>query len=283
MKRLLYLLLLLPCSVLGDNAWQYSGQIERSMVVTGTVEVNPDGSVKSYTLDQQDKLLPEIIELITKAVPTWKFEPMADKTTPATATMNIRVIADKLKEDQYSLSICGVSFGAQHENLNEWPHYKTRDPIPRYPDVALQRWVSGTVYVAVLVNRQGTVEKVDAMRVDLRALGDRQIMGQLRRSLAQSALKAIAKWTFTVPTKGPYVNEDHWMVRIPVNFKIAGRDPDTIPYGHWDAYVPGPVNHVSWVESEEHLAESSADAIPDNDFAFQDDPRFVLLNAPGNG
>jgi hypothetical protein len=284
MKYMLYLLLLLvSCSAWSDNAWQYSKQVERSMVVTGTITVNPDGSVQRYTLDRQDQLLPEIVELISGSVPTWKFQPMTGSSSPASATMNIRILADKLKGDQYTLRICGASFGVHGEDSDEWPHEKERKPVPKYPDDALQTGVGGTVYVVALINRQGAVEKVDAMQVNLRALGDKDIMKELRRSLARSALKAIANWTFTVPTKGLHVNDDHWMVRIPVNFLIDGRDSGTVSYGHWDAYVPGPVNHIPWLESEEHRAAGSADAIPDNDLAFQDDPRFVLLTPPSEG
>jgi len=289
MKHLLSILLYLVAgAALGGSAWQYSDRVERSMVVTGTIEVDPEGAVRSYTLDQQNKLLPEIVQLIARTVPTWKFKPIVGGKSPVTATMSIRVIADKLEGDRYALSIKGESFGTLGDRSDGQPNYRDKSATPRYPHEALRRAAGAVVYVAAFVNRQGLVEKVGAMQVDLRAmdyLENEAELDRLRKDFAQASLEAIAKWTFNIPYSGPYADADHWIVRIPVNFQIVfkGKERADIPYGYWDAYVPGPVNRISWVESDNRTAPGSADAIPDNGIAFLDDRRFVLLNPPSDG
>ena len=42
--------------------------VEASMLVTGAVVIAPDGSVRSHTLDQAEKLSPMIVSFIDKAV-----------------------------------------------------------------------------------------------------------------------------------------------------------------------------------------------------------------------
>jgi hypothetical protein len=50
--------------------------IEHSMVVTGHVLIEPDGTVSGWELDQADKLPPAVTGLIERSVPIWRFEPV---------------------------------------------------------------------------------------------------------------------------------------------------------------------------------------------------------------
>lgn len=287
MKCLFWALLctFVPFAAIAANAWQYSKQIERSMVVTGTLEVNRDGSVHGYMLNQQEKLLPEVVEVIGRTVPTWKFEPIVldSNLTTAKTTMSIRVVADKLDGDRYALSVRGVSFSDC--NPGDTLSYKDQKP-PRYPDEAVQARVGGTVYLVALVDRHGTVDDVAAYQVNLRAMGDNYTTARLRKDLAQASLDAVKKWTFNVPQQAKSA-DDHWRVEIPVNFVISpdGRAPPHMEYGRWEAYVPGPIEQIPWLESQEQKTNGSVDAIPleNNGLAFQNDSRFVLTNPPDNG
>ncbi|HWG10511.1 MAG TPA: hypothetical protein VN693_03325 [Rhodanobacteraceae bacterium] len=277
MKSFLWLPLffLLPTVACADNAWQYSKQIERSMTVTGTIEVNRDGSVRGYTLDQQEKLLPEVVEIIGKVAPTWKFEPFSspNRSFSATTTMSIRVVADKLDGDRYGLYVRGVSF--KDDDPADGITYRVRS-LPRYPREALQAGVGGTVYLVASINRQGTVDHVVAQQVNLRALGDKDAMARLRKDFSQASIDAAKKWTFNVPASAK-PGDSHWDVQIPVNFSVLakGEKQPELEYGQWEPYVPGPLQPIPW--EQDHVADgNNADAIP-GDGVFTPDKRFALL------
>src|SRR6185437_4511509 len=105
-----------------------------------------------------------------------------------------------------------------------------------------------------------------------------------RRVLSHAALTAVRNWTFNVPHTGNEAKADHWTVTIPVDFYLTSTPSDPPPdqYGHWDSYVPGPVEQVPWAEPTVQWANRSADAIPGG-LAFQADQRFVLLTPLGSG
>jgi hypothetical protein len=282
MKYMAWVLLgvLVPCVTFAGNAWQYSKRIERSMMVTGTIQLNPDGSLRGYTLDEESKLPPGVIEIIHRTLSSWKFQSM-DDSGPLTASMSIRVIANKLDGDRYALGVKGVSFSTHAGRPDEELSYKNA-PAPRYPEKEVALGAGGTVYAIARVNQQGNVEKVGVLQVDLHAIGNDYVMNHLRNDFAQAVLAAVAKWTFNVPKNSPGV--DHWVVRIPIVFNgIYDTEPSSAEYGHWYAYVPGPVQTIPWLDPSEQISKDSADAIPATGLAFQDDKRLVLLNPPGNG
>ncbi len=280
MKRYLCLLcLMFPCLAFADGGvGDVKKSIEASMVVTGSIVVAPDGSVNSYTLDKQEKLPSGVVELIGKTVPTWKFQPVMIDGNPvaAKAAMSMRVVATPSGNGGYSISVHGASFGtdAPGESIGLKNAYR-----PSYPLAAVKDGVRGTVYVDVLVDRQGKAENVDAEQVNLRVIGDGLEMGRWRKLLSQATLATARDWTFKIPQAGDQAKADHWVVRVPVNFDFDGTNPPG--YGQWDAYVPGPAHRAPWAESKT-ASKNGTDAIPDG-VAFQDDQRFVLLNPPGNG
>jgi hypothetical protein len=82
-------------------------QVEASMLVTGKIDVDSNGTVSGFSLDRQEKLPPGVVELLGKSVPTWKFEPvlMEGKPTNVRTTMNIRLVARKLDDTNYGIEI----------------------------------------------------------------------------------------------------------------------------------------------------------------------------------
>jgi hypothetical protein len=292
MKRLSWFLicLMIPSIALAANEYAVAKRVEVSMVVTGWMVVNPDGSVNSYTLDKQDKLPPEVVKLIAKTVPAWKFQPILihdanDRPELAKAAMSLRVVARPLgdSDSSYELSVDGASFGKDNVHPNDSVTYAKRTP-PRYPRDALMERVSGTVYLVLRVDRNGQVEQVAAEQVDLRAIASDDQMRAWRYELTRPAIAAAKEWTFNVPRTGKEAQADHWFVRVPINFQINYKGvPPRDEYGQWQAYVPGPVNQIPWMDSEKPTTHGGADAISGDGIAFQDDRRFVLLNPPGNG
>lgn len=283
MKRLSWFLicLILPSIALAANEYQVAKRVEASMVVTGSIELALDGSVHAYTLDQQNKLPSAVVALVGKTVQGWKFQPVLFNGSPvlAKAAMSLRVVAKKLDGDKYALSVSGASFGKETSGDSiAW-----KDKVaPRYPQAALDNYVSGTVYLDALVDRQGRVEKVGVEQVDLRNIASDPQMRAWRNVLGRAALSAVSKWTFSVPASSEYADAANRVVRIPVNFVLNYTGSPKHGYGDWDGYVPGPIENISWAQPHAP-SYGSADAIPDGGLAFQDDRRFVLLNPPGNG
>ena len=284
MKRMawgMFALLLAGMAFASDD--DVSHRIEASMVVTGWVQVAPDGSVIRYTLDQQDKLPAPVVEVLGKTVPGWKFHPILvdGKPVVADAKMSLRVVASQQDKDEYIVRVRGATFSdggvndgkEKHDDeRNADPSYQDRKP-PLYPIVAIRAQINGAVYLAAEIDRTGHVEQVIATQVDLRARGNERDMRLLRQAFADASIAAVKDWTFNIPTSGPNAKQDHWTVRVPVNFRIDGSYAPE--YGQWDVYVPGPTQPILW-EQDQVADGNNADAIP-GDGVFTPDKRFALL------
>lgn len=222
-------------------------QIEASMLVTGWIDVEPDGSVSGHRIDDPDALPGHVVGLVEGAVPGWRFEPVLvdGEAVAAKARMYLRVVARKLGDDQYILRIGSASFG--EDRPGEYPS-SSKLRAPDYPRDALTRGVEGTVYLVIRVGREGDVEEVVAEQVNLRAIAGKRSMEMLRDSLAKAALHAARWWKFEPPTRGEAVDEPYWSVRVPVVFELDGAvEPE---YGAWSSYVAGPRHPAPWIEEE---------------------------------
>lgn len=280
MRRLIWIVLALLPGLAFAGSDSVRDRVEASMVVTGWIEVAPDGSVYQYTLDQQDKLPKPVVDIIRKTTAAWTFKPILVDGKPvlAKAKMNLRVVASPIGNGQYNLRVRGATFG--DGGSGEWPAYSRRKP-PEYPNVALRAATGGTVYLVLEIDRSGHVEQAVAQQVNLRAIGSEFDMKTLRNAFAMESIDASKRWTFKIPETGPEANAEHWTVMVPVNFNIVGQHKEG--YGEWDSYVPGPVQPIPW-DQDQIASGTSADALPSSDDAvFAPDKRFVLLTPPSPG
>ncbi|MFC5524484.1 energy transducer TonB [Rhodanobacter ginsengisoli] len=242
-------------------------RVQASMLVTGSITVAPDGSVKSYVVDQPEQLPSPVIGLIKRSVPTWRFVPVVLDGRPvfAKAAMNLRIVAKPLGDGKYSLGI-GSSYFSQPSSSGD-PGRETvtarqRRP-PNYPPFAVEARVSGTVYLVLRVNRQGMVVDAAAEQVNLDVVANDTEMKRWRTVLADAALRAARKWTYNPPTSGRDAAAPSWVIRVPVEFSLSewGKPVPVAKYGAWHAYVPGPQNTPAWMMEEPGVG-GSADAIP---------------------
>lgn len=235
------------------------------MLVTGSIEVNPDGSFHGYTLDQPEKLPPVVVSVIDKTLPTWKFELSGTAADMVTSRMSLRLAAKPMSEGNFQVGIEGATFGdrSTHDGPREDVVSSKDQAPPRYPQPAIAARVSGTAYLAVRVGRDGTVQDVIAEQVNLDQYSTQAQMKRYRKWLADASLDAAHKWTFTVPSKGAQVNDPYWIVRVPVSFGLGlnGVRPSETPYGSWHAYIPGPRETPPWISKT--LANEAPDAMPD--------------------
>lgn len=287
MKRLPWLLLGLIVPAL---AFAAAPHVQASMVVTGAITVNPDGSVRSYTVRDLDKLPPAARNIIQATVPHWRFVPILSggKAIAAQAGMSLRIVADMLDARHAAIRIAGAAFGCDalpRSNLpGECPagtaiRYAHRMP-PRYPVDALRARVGGEVFLVLQIGRDGHVTQAAARRVNLYTMTDDQ--AYYRKVLADASVRTAERWTFQPPTIGPNTAKDHWVVVVPVNYWIG--PPDSAParhYGRWNAYIPGPVQTIPWAGADGR-ASGSADAVVGG-APFTRDTRFVLKTPLSGG
>lgn len=289
MKRSALLLgsVLFAAVVGGGAVFAATPNVEASMVVTGTITVNPDGSVHDYTLYRESDLPPEVLRLLRQSVPHWTFKPVEvdGKPVEAQTGMTLRIKADMAADKSVTLAVSSANFGC----LGKWagisdqvcppgssvvrsPH----DEPPSYPIGALVASVSGEVYVAVEVGSDGKVVRAAATRVNMYSFdSDKRGQAINRKVLADAAVHAIKDWTYAVPTTGTEASKDHWIVTQPVNFTLTGDRSHGVPvYGRWNSYVPGPEEDVLWAHDDH--SNGGSDAIADNGQPFTRDSRFVL-------
>lgn len=259
-----------------------ASNVRAGMLISGSIVVAPDGSVQSYALDQQKKIPAVVLNLIGKTVPAWRFEPITLDGQPiaATSAMDLRIIAKKNQDGGYSFSISGASFSQiSEEQQIAFAQHK----IPTYPPIAVKNHISGTVYLMLRINPQGTVVDGFAARVDLDTsptYGPIEYeMTRWRAVLSSSALTAARTWKF--PAKKPSGNADgDWFAVTPINYHLSelGERPDM--YGKWDVYVPGPMQPSPWPDAAK-MAYKSLDAVPAGSFAL--DASQLHLTTPLGG
>lgn len=288
MKRAACLLLSLFIPALGLAAEPH---VEGSMLVTGTITVDPQGGVQSYAVQDLDKLPPSVRQIIQTTVPRWRFVPiMADgRAVTAEAGMSLRIVADMVDAQHATIRVAGAAFGCDARPKSNLPgecpagtavRYVRRQP-PDYPIEAVQARVGGEVFLVLQVDRDGHVSQAAVRQVNLYARSDSPV--PYRRMLANAALRAAKKWLFQVPTAGPDATKDHWIVQVPINYTIGFSAPAITGYGQWNAYFPGPMQDIPWDHEETSGASSaSGDAIA-NGGLFVRDTRFVLKTALADG
>lgn len=218
--------------------------VEASMLVNGQIEITPQGAVKSYALDKEGELAPEVKQLLSKAIPLWTFDPVErnGKAVAARSKMNLRLVARQVEADRYEMSIRSAQFDGDPQP-GETVGNDTMRP-PRYPKTAAQHGVGGTVYLLLQVGRDGKVKQAAAEQTNLRVVDREQNMRKWRTLLETAAIESAKHWTFVPPTKGESANDASWQVRIPVSYwvGIAKIPEDT----EWQSYVPGPRNVIPW-------------------------------------
>lgn len=240
------LLLSFAASAAGPGAVRK--QIESSMRVTGTIEVSPDGSVRTYAIDDAEKIPKGLLAFIQQNVDEWKFDPVLvdGKAVGVRNKMSLRVVAKKLDDDEYSVRLQAASFDPLTVEPGQEVESKSMTP-PRYPEAAARSGASGTVYVVIKVGRDGSVEDVVAEQVNLRMVASALEMERWRTVLGKAAVQQARKWQFVPPVAGEHADDDYWSVRVPVDFLLSMTSPK---YGEWQAYVPGPRQSYPWAEDE---------------------------------
>jgi hypothetical protein len=255
-------------------------QVQVSMLVTGSVDIERDGSVSGHAIDKVDALPRGVVDMVDGAIRSWRFEPVTANGQPVAARsrFSLRVVGKQVDDGQYALRIAGEHFGKDQDD--SIPSRSGRLAPPRYPEDAARNGVGGTVYLVLRISRDGRVEDVIAKQVNLRVAATPREMERYRKQFADVCVTTARRWRFDPPTQGEAAQASSWSVQVPVDFFLPDRPPAA--YGRWEAYVPGPTVPVPWRTNAE-ADRGSTDAIAAGGVYSDSDDGPRLLTPPGQG
>src|SRR5690606_26972332 len=143
---------------------------------TGRITIERDGTVSGWELDHRDELPHDVAELIDEDLPLWRFEPIVVDGQPVrgSARMRLGLQARQLADRSFGAFISDGVFGRaaltrEERKARGLDGAKVPDPSivtslditpPKYPREAALENFRGTVFLALRVNRSGTVDDV---------------------------------------------------------------------------------------------------------------------------
>ncbi|MBD8880271.1 energy transducer TonB [Rhodanobacter sp. 7MK24] len=257
--------------------------VESSAVVNGTIVLTQDGTVQSAVIDDPAKYGQPIADMVRNAALQWHFQPLLQDGQPvvAKASMHARVVLKQKPDGNYTARIKGVTFGDYNSTDTDTLHITEDDKkiFPHYPEMALRAHVQGEVYLALHIDHGGHVTDAVVEQVNLDNIGPDTLLNECRKMLADAALQAARRWTYTIPTTGRLAKQDSWTARVPVIFNLAPPGQTTAPEVVWRTYVPGPYTPAPWVDKPNMGA---ADALAGSGVQT-DGAGPTLLSAPNHG
>lgn len=224
---------------------------EMSMLVTGGIDMRPDGSVEHYSLDHTEKLSQAITRMIGAQVSQWRFEPTLVDGQPVAArtNMSLRIVAKPLDEQNFDVRIQSASFSGGGGKDDRMSVEKRSSLRPMIEAMASTGMDTADLYVALKIGPNGKVLDAAVEQVNLGTIGGDVWMAKARRLLGNSALEVVRKWTFSVPSRGQLAGRSYWSGTLPFSLEMLDGPlpPSGIDeYGRWKAYVPGPCMPIPW-------------------------------------
>lgn len=227
-------------------------QVVGSMRLTGTLVVGADGAITAYAIDHSEKVPPEVLRHVARYVPRWRV--VKSDGGAGNKRFGVRVMATPRGDGLFALSLVGASI-MEKQRPEEEIVADGRLKRPSYPRSLGGIGVSGTVYVAAKVGRDGEVEDFVTEQVNLNFVGTPAEVAQARADFAAHTAAAVRQWKFRLPKVGPYAGQPSLVVRVPVGYIIK-----RLGYAEWEYYVPGPRRAVPWVQVEDGMALGAGEA-----------------------
>ncbi|HEY1070927.1 protein tonB [Thermomonas sp.] len=271
----------MPSVADAGNARAAIKQVESTLLVTGTIVIAPDGTVRDYKLDDSRALGESLEQFLDASIRSWRFQPVVvdGAVVTAEAPMRLRLVANGQEDGGMRVRIAATWFDSEKSRPRADASRSSRLRPPGYPMGALRLGAQGIVYVVLRYGRDGRVQEAGVERVNLRTLGTDRQMSDLRKQFEDAALRAARTWTFLPPATGKEAEQDNWLVRVPVDFRMTNRQQPK-PW-EWQSYVPDPtVRDLPWAREQLRIA-GSPEALPDSGVYPLERSTIRLLNAPG--
>lgn len=242
------LALLLPLAVIAEKPLPIY-----ELQATGEIRIGPDGHVRDYEL--KSDLSPAIAEIVDRQVRSWTFDPILVDGKPVIAETRLALGLEAMPsgDGKYALRIEHVWFGQPTQEHQMEP--------PRYPMSAARTGLGAKVVLVLRLDPQGNVIDVFPEQTSLTASGSERMAKKWREIFEKTSIAAARKWKFEITeTIGGKPIES--TIRVPVTFIM---DDDRKPATRWQAFVPGPVHPVPWVDSDSLATGPSRDTLEDGD------------------
>ena len=234
-------------------------QTASSMLLTGMIEIEADGSVRGYSIDNEGEVPDYVLANIAAMVPEWRFEPVLVDGKPVAerVKMNLRMAAEPMADGRFAIYIASAGFGQKSGARPTDTVSERKMNPPLFPEEVRRMGGKGIVYLVLKIGRQGTVEDLAVEQVNLTVYGSEAKMQRIRLRIAEAALKVARVWTFNVPSTGELADDEFWLARVPVEFAYHG--DKEVAYGQWESYVPGQRVRALWLQ--EGWSETGSDAL----------------------
>lgn len=256
MNRLLYGVLgcLIATMAVAAGPTSVRERVEDSMVVTGTIAVTPQGTVLAYALDHPEKLPSAVAQAVSETLPRWTFQPVLrdGKPVASKSRMSLRVVAHPIGGGNYRVMVNAAYFGDPGAAIK-----RTNAVRIAYPRPAIRERLAATVYMLLRIDRTGKVVDATAEQVNLQAIADDRTLDRYRQLFADASVKGLRQWIYS--PADPSDPAPYRILQMPVVYSMDPRAET--PYGQWQAYVPGPLQPVPWLDDKTLLA-SGVDALP---------------------
>lgn len=241
---------------------------EMSMLVSGGIDLRPDGSVERYSIDHSDKLSQAVTQLIGTQVSQWRFEPVLVDGKPVAAhtNMSLRIVAKPLDDRSFNVRIQSASFsgGKDEDRISVLKKTSLGPMVQAAMSTGL---VAADLYLAVKIDTDGKVIDAIVEQVNLPGLATDRDLARFSRTLGQATVKVVRQWTFGVPEREPK-GEPYWSGILPVSFRMSDSgspSPSEAGYREWRMYVPGPCTPIPWRDHEKDYIDDRCgnDAAPE--------------------
>lgn len=261
---------------------EVDADVQESILVSGTIDVESDGSVGGYRLEHESELPPSVVARIAAAVPTWRFRPtiIDGEGVAVRARMHLRLVAKPINASAKEIRLSSASFphnAATGETL-EIGHVSLTDLIR-----ALSRLrADGIVYVSMKVDRDGRVEDAVVRQVTLYARTTRSRMALVRDEYTRSALITVQRMRFLPISAGESRHAPYWTGILPIELCMDESPCYTRKPWQWGGYFPGPLNRAPWdIDHPTGATDPRGDAIPSGRFQLANGE--LILITPLNG
>ena len=151
------------------------------MVLSGHIEVTPEGAVSSLVLDQKAMVAPGIASFVEGTIGGWRFEPTlrAGQAVATRAPLRVRLRGKAAADGGYEISMTSVDFSEYDPEATDSVTPLHMTP-PRYPEAAYRNGGQGEVLLLVKVARDGTVADVAAEQVNMAVVASERTLAKMR-------------------------------------------------------------------------------------------------------
>jgi hypothetical protein len=250
MQRLLLLFALLVCSFTlfaAKGPGAVRKQVESSMLVTGTIDIDASGNVVAYALDRPERLPEGIVRMVVTQAPRWAFAPVALPAEQAysRSRMSLRFIAKKRDSGKTEVALRGARFFDERD-AEGFPVDREHSTPIAYPLSFMRNlFVTGTVHLAISVDRKGEVVDSAVEQINLTVIGSESDNKRWREILGRHWQEGSKRLRFEIPASAFAGNDRTVAGRIGFHFRRS--DLPAWEYGDWEPHVPGPHTRIDWL------------------------------------